>query len=69
MLICEVNNLDDYLLELNEVDYSHPIIKKKVAELFNPNQIYARPHPQTVAVLEEHMNAIEMYKNHLPECL
>lgn len=31
--------------------------------------IYAKPHPKTVAVLEEHTNALEMYKNHLPESL
>lgn len=37
-LICESDNLDDYLLELNEVDYSNQIIKKKADELFNPNQ-------------------------------
>ena len=37
-LICENNKLDDYLIELNEVDYSNPIIKRKTDELFNPNQ-------------------------------
>lgn len=37
-LICESNKLDDYLIELNEVDYSNPIIKRKTDELFNPNQ-------------------------------
>lgn len=37
-LICESKKLDDYLLELNEVNYSHPIIKDKVEELFNPFQ-------------------------------
>jgi len=37
-LICESDNLDDYLLELNEVNYSNPIIQRKVDELFNPNQ-------------------------------
>ncbi|MGJ9460698.1 transglutaminase-like domain-containing protein [Oceanobacillus sp. CF4.6] len=40
--------------KLNEKDY--PII-------------YTKPHPKTVTVLEEHTNAIEMYKNHLPESL
>jgi len=31
--------------------------------------IYAKPHPKTVAVLEVHTNALEMYKHHLPESL
>ncbi|MFJ7746810.1 transglutaminase family protein [Peribacillus sp. NPDC097295] len=31
--------------------------------------IYVKPHPKTVAVLEEYTNAIEMYKYHLPESL
>lgn len=33
-LIPESNKLADYLEELNVVDYSHPMIQKKVAELF-----------------------------------
>ncbi|MFC4355730.1 transglutaminase family protein [Chryseomicrobium palamuruense] len=37
-LICESDQLDEYLLELNEVNYSNPIIKKKADELFNPSQ-------------------------------
>ena len=37
-LICESDNLDDYLLELNEVNYSDHLIKRKTDELFNPNQ-------------------------------
>lgn len=37
-LICESHKLDDYLMELNEVNYSNPIIKKKADELFNPSQ-------------------------------
>lgn len=37
-MICESKNLEDYLLELNEVNYSNPIIKTKVDELFNPFQ-------------------------------
>lgn len=36
--ICESDNLDDYLLELNEVNYSDPIIKRKADELFKPDQ-------------------------------
>ncbi|TDL60090.1 transglutaminase family protein [Rhodococcus qingshengii] len=40
--------------ELDEMDY--PVI-------------YAKPHPKIVAVLEEHTNALEMYKHHLPESL
>ncbi|MDQ0209063.1 hypothetical protein [Alkalicoccobacillus murimartini] len=31
--------------------------------------IYPRPHPKTLAVLENHTNAIEMYKHYLPESL
>ncbi|AXM88513.1 transglutaminase family protein [Anoxybacillus ayderensis] len=31
--------------------------------------IYAKPHPKTIAVLEEHTDALEMYKNHLLEYL
>lgn len=37
-LICEIDNLEDYLLELNEINYSNPLIKSKVDELFNPSQ-------------------------------
>ncbi|PKM76921.1 MAG: transglutaminase [Firmicutes bacterium HGW-Firmicutes-15] len=33
-LVCESNDLEDYLLELDVVDYSHPLIIKKVNELF-----------------------------------
>lgn len=31
--------------------------------------IYAKPHPKTIAVLDEHTNALEMYQYHLPESL
>ncbi|MFC0559199.1 transglutaminase-like domain-containing protein [Halalkalibacter alkalisediminis] len=31
--------------------------------------IYVNPHPKTVSVLEEHTDALEMYKHHLPESL
>ncbi|MFA9558378.1 transglutaminase family protein [Evansella sp. AB-rgal1] len=37
-MICESEKLDDYLIELVEVNYSHPKIKAKVDELFNPSQ-------------------------------
>jgi transglutaminase-like putative cysteine protease len=37
-LVCESSSLDDYLLELDEVDYSHPLIKEKAAELFTSSQ-------------------------------
>lgn len=37
-LVCESNKLDDYLLESEEVNYFHPIIKGKIDELFNPSQ-------------------------------
>lgn len=34
-LFCESPMIDDYLLELEEVDYSHSIIQSKSAELFS----------------------------------
>lgn len=37
-LVCESEKLDDYLLEINEVNYSHPIIKAKLEELFTASQ-------------------------------
>lgn len=33
-LSCQSGYLGDYLLELDEVDYSHPLIKSKVNDLF-----------------------------------
>lgn len=33
-LICESDNLEDYLLELDVVDFSHPLIKSKVNDLY-----------------------------------
>lgn len=35
-LICESDNFKDYLLELDEVDFSHLSIREKVNELLNP---------------------------------
>lgn len=37
-MICESENLNDYLLESEEVNYSSPIIKEKIRELFNSSQ-------------------------------
>ncbi|WP_117161718.1 transglutaminase family protein [Paraliobacillus sp. X-1268] len=37
-MICESDQLEDYLLELNEVNYSNPIIKAKIEVLFNSTQ-------------------------------
>jgi transglutaminase-like putative cysteine protease len=37
-MICESEKSDDYLLELDEVNYSNPIIGAKVNELFNHSQ-------------------------------
>ena len=37
-LICESSNLEDYLIELDELNYSNPIIEEKVKELFNHEQ-------------------------------
>lgn len=33
-LVCESSSLADYLIELDMVDYNHPLIRKKVNELF-----------------------------------
>lgn len=33
-LVCESNKFDDYLLELDVVDYSYPLIREKVEALF-----------------------------------
>jgi transglutaminase-like putative cysteine protease len=38
ILYCESEKLEDYLLELNEVNYSNAIIKMKADELFNLSQ-------------------------------
>ncbi len=35
MLICESLSLDDYLMELDEVNYSHPLVQQKAKELFH----------------------------------
>ena len=37
-LICESDDLNEYLAELNVVDYSNPVIQEKISELFNPSQ-------------------------------
>lgn len=37
-LICESEKIEDYLLELNEVNYSNLIIKEKLSEIFNQSQ-------------------------------
>ena len=37
-LVCESEKLGDYLLETDEVNYSHPIIKEKAEELFKASQ-------------------------------
>ncbi|KGM45683.1 transglutaminase family protein [Neobacillus niacini] len=38
ILFYESEKLDDYLLELTEVNYSNPIIRKKADDLFNPSR-------------------------------
>lgn len=38
ILFCESQKLDNYLLELTEVNYSNPIIKKIAEKLFDPTQ-------------------------------
>ncbi len=37
-LVCESNNLEEYLIELDVVNYTHPFIRNKVHELFNDGQ-------------------------------
>ncbi|WP_416150115.1 transglutaminase-like domain-containing protein [Salipaludibacillus sp. HK11] len=37
-IVCESEKLEDYLLELDEVNYSNPMIKEKNEELFNQTQ-------------------------------
>lgn len=37
-LVCESEKIEDYLLELNEVNYSNFIIKEKLSEIFNQSQ-------------------------------
>ncbi len=37
-LIVESADLKDYLKELDEVDFSHPLIKEAVAEMFHDGQ-------------------------------
>ncbi|BAT47977.1 MULTISPECIES: transglutaminase-like domain-containing protein [Bacillus] len=37
-LICESEKIEDYLLELNQVNYTNPIIRSNADELFNPAQ-------------------------------
>lgn len=41
-------------------------VNKELGEIDYP-LIYAAPHPKTMAVLEEHADALDMYVNHLPE--
>ena len=37
-VVCESEKLEDYLLELDDVDYSNSIVKGKIEELFTPDQ-------------------------------
>ena|SRR5699024_214822 len=37
-LICESNDLNEYLTELNAVDYSNSVLQEKISELFNASQ-------------------------------
>ncbi|WP_228551110.1 transglutaminase-like domain-containing protein [Sporosarcina cascadiensis] len=38
VMICESNNLNDYLQETSEIDFSDPLIKEHAAKLFNSSQ-------------------------------
>ncbi len=37
-MVCESEQLEDYLLELDEVNYSSSIVRDKIEELFTPTQ-------------------------------
>ena len=37
-LVCESEKLEDYLCELKEVNFSHPLIKEKAEELFKASK-------------------------------
>lgn len=37
-LICESNDLREYVNELEAINYHHPIIQEKIGQLFNSNQ-------------------------------
>src|SRR5699024_6061426 len=37
-LICESNDLNEYLTELNAVDYSNSVLQEKISELFNASK-------------------------------
>lgn len=38
MLNCTSDNMEDYLVELEELNFSNPLIQEKAAELFRPSQ-------------------------------
>ncbi|WP_342772635.1 hypothetical protein [Oceanobacillus piezotolerans] len=37
-MVCESEQLEDYLLELDEINFSNPIVQEKIEELFIPTQ-------------------------------
>ncbi|QQK81225.1 transglutaminase family protein [Salicibibacter cibi] len=37
-MICESEEMNDYLMDSNEVNYAQPIVQKKIAELFDRSQ-------------------------------
>lgn len=37
-MICESENIENYLAELDEVNYTHPVVKEKIDELFHVDQ-------------------------------
>lgn len=57
----------DAQFSLREEKLAFPI-RKEYGEKDYPF-IYVKPNPKTVHVLKTHTNALEMYTNHLPECL
>lgn len=52
---------------INEEKLAFPI-KEEFGEKDYP-VIYVKPHPKTIAVLNEHTDVLEMYRHHLPENL
>ena len=37
-LLCASDEIEDYQVETTELNYSHPLIKEKITELFHPAQ-------------------------------
>jgi len=56
----------------SEFSINEEILAFPIQENFDEKDyptIFSEPNPKTMAVLQEHTNAIEMYKHHLPDIL